>query len=84
VARGSGTGLSGGAVATRGGLTLSFSRMRAINLIDPPNLRAVVEPGVINLDVSRAVASHGLYFAPDPSSQAACSMRGVPTASRME
>lgn len=76
VARGSGTGLSGGAVATRGGLTLSFSRMRAINLIDPPNLRAVVEPGVINLDVSRAVASYGLYFAPDPSSQAACSIGG--------
>ena len=76
VARGSGTGLSGGAVPARGGLALSFSRMRAIDLVDPRNLRAVVEPGVINLDVSRAVAPHGLYFAPDPSSQAACSIGG--------
>jgi glycolate oxidase len=50
--------------------------MRNISLIDPANLRAVVEPGVINLDVSRAVTSHGLYFAPDPSSQAACSIGG--------
>lgn len=76
VARGSGTGLSGGAVLTRGGLALAFSRMREVISVDPPNLRAVVEPGVINLDVSRSVASHGLYFAPDPSSQAACSIGG--------
>ena len=76
VPRGSGTGLSGGAVLTRGGLALTFSRMRGITSIDASNLRATVEPGVINLDVSRSVATHGLYFAPDPSSQAACSIGG--------
>ena len=76
VPRGSGTGLSGRAALTRGGLALTFSKMRGIATIDAANLRATVEPGVINLDVSRAVAPHGLYFAPDPSSQAACSIGG--------
>jgi glycolate oxidase len=76
VPRGSGTGLSGGAVLTQGGLALTFARMRGIVEVDPSNLRIVVEPGVINLDVSRAVAQDGLYFAPDPSSQAACSIGG--------
>ncbi len=76
VPRGSGTGLSGGAIPVRGGLALTFSRLRRVIDIDPQNLRAVVEPGVVNLDVTRAVASHGLYFAPDPSSQAACSIGG--------
>ncbi len=76
VPRGSGTGLSGGAVLTEGGLALTFSRMRGIVELDTSNLRALVEPGVINLDVSRAVAAYGLYFAPDPSSQAACSIGG--------
>ena len=76
VPRGSGTGLSGGVVLTRGGVALTFSKMRGVTSVDPANLRATVEPGVINLDVSRAVAAHGLYFAPDPSSQAACSIGG--------
>jgi glycolate oxidase len=76
VARGSGTGLSGGALPHADGLLIVTSRMRAIREIDEPNQRAVVEPGVINLDVSRASEPHGLYFAPDPSSQQVCSIGG--------
>src|ERR1700733_4145643 len=68
VGRGAGTGLSGGALARRGGIVVSFSRMNHITEIDPENRRAVVEPGVLNLDLSRAVETYGLYFAPDPSS----------------
>ena len=76
VARGSGTGLSGGATPVGDGVLVVLSRMRAIVEIDAANGRAVVEPGVINLDVTKAAAPHGLYFAPDPSSQQVCSIGG--------
>jgi glycolate oxidase len=76
VARGSGTGLSGGALPHAEGVLIVTSRMRRILEIDPANERAVVEPGVINLDVTRAAAPHGWYFAPDPSSQQVCSVGG--------
>ena len=76
VARGSGTGLSGGALPRTDGVLIVTSRMRRILEIDIPNQRAVVEPGVINLDVSRATRPYGYYFAPDPSSQQICSVGG--------
>jgi glycolate oxidase len=76
VPRGSGTGLAGGAVPAEGGIVLSLARMNRILEIDLENRIAVLEPGVINLDVTKAVAPHGLFFAPDPSSQAACSIGG--------
>ncbi len=76
VGRGAGTGLSGGAIARRGGITVAFSRMNRILRIDADNLRAVVQPGVVNLDLSRAAEPYGLYFAPDPSSQKACTIGG--------
>jgi glycolate oxidase len=76
VARGSGTGLSGGALPHADGVLVVTSRMRSIVEIDAPNQRAVVQPGVINLDVTRAAAGHGLYYAPDPSSQQVCSIGG--------
>jgi len=76
VGRGAGTGLSGGAIARNGGIILAFSRMNRILEIDAANLRAVVQPGVVNLDISRAVEHLGLYFAPDPSSQKSCTIGG--------
>jgi glycolate oxidase len=76
VGRGAGTGLSGGAIARDGGIVVEFSRMNRILEIDDANLRAVVQPGVVNLDLSRAVDHLGLYFAPDPSSQKACTIGG--------
>ena len=76
VARGAGTGLSGGSVVTEGGIVLAFARMKKIVEIDLENLRARVQPGVVNLDLSVAVSDHGLYFAPDPSSQKACTIGG--------
>ncbi len=76
VARGAGTGLSGGAVATAGGIVLSFARMKEIIQIDLENERARVQPGVVNLDLSLAVEDQGYYFAPDPSSQKACTLGG--------
>src|SRR3712207_5493886 len=76
VARGSGTGLSGGALPHADGVLIVLSRMRALLEIDVVNQRAVVEPGVTNLEISRAVADHDLYYAPDPSSQAVCSIGG--------
>ncbi len=76
VARGSGTGLSGGALPRTDGVLIVTSRMRRILEIDIENRRAVVEPGVINLDVSRAVRPYGYHFAPDPSSQQICSVGG--------
>src|SRR5512141_2897326 len=76
VARGSGTGLSGGALPHAGGVLIVTSRMRAITALRPEDQRAVVEPGVINLDVTRAAAPHGYYYAPDPSSQQICSIGG--------
>ncbi|MGH2369949.1 MAG: FAD-binding oxidoreductase [Chloroflexota bacterium] len=76
VPRGAGTGLSGGAILSRGGIAIGFSRMRRILEIDAPNQRATCEPGVVNLDLSKAAAPYGLYYAPDPSSQAACTLGG--------
>jgi len=69
VARGAGTGLCGGAVAMDGGIVMSFARMNRILELDARNRRVRVQPGVINLDVSRASAPDGLFYAPDPSSQ---------------
>jgi glycolate oxidase len=76
VARGSGTGLSGGALPRADGVLIVTSRMRRILDIDFPNRRAVVEPGVVNLAVTRAAAPGGYYYAPDPSSQQVCSIGG--------
>ena len=76
VARGSGTGLSGGATPLGDGVVIVTSQLRRILEVDPVNRRAVVEPGVINLDVTRAAAPFGLYYAPDPSSQQVCSIGG--------
>jgi glycolate oxidase len=76
LARGSGTGLSGGAVAETPALVIATSRMRSILDIDLPNRRATVQPGVINSWVTRAVAADGYYYAPDPSSQVVCSIGG--------
>jgi glycolate oxidase len=76
VPRGSGTGLAGGAVPAEGGIILSLARLNRILKVDLANRIAIVEPGVINLEVTRTVAKHGLFYAPDPSSQAACSIGG--------
>ncbi len=76
VARGAGTGLSGGAVAAEGGIVVVTSRMKKILEIDLDNQRARVQPGVVNLDLSLAVSDQGYYFAPDPSSQKACTIGG--------
>lgn len=76
VARGSGTGLSGGALPHAEGVLVVTSKMRAINAVRPDDQRAVVEPGVINLDVTRAATPYGYYYAPDPSSQQICSIGG--------
>ncbi len=76
VGRGAGTGLSGGALARHGGIIVSFARMNRIIKIDVENQRAVVQPGVVNSDLSLAVAHTGLHFAPDPSSQKACTIGG--------
>jgi glycolate oxidase len=76
VARGAGTGLSGGALPLEDGVLLSLSKFTRIREIDPVNRTATVEPGVRNLAISEAVAPHGLYYAPDPSSQIACSIGG--------
>src|SRR5437588_7155023 len=71
VPRGAGTGLSGGAITLRGGIALQVTRMRRILEIDPAARSAVVEPGVVNSDLQQAVGRHGLFYAPDPSSQKA-------------
>jgi glycolate dehydrogenase FAD-linked subunit len=76
VPRGAGTGLSGGAVTIRGGIALQVTRMRRILEIDPASQTAMVEPGVVNQELSLAVASRGLFYAPDPSSQKACTIGG--------
>jgi len=76
VARGSGTGLSGGALPIQDGIVISFSRMNRILEIDLANQRAVVEPGVINLDVTGCVAHRDYFYAPDPSSQSVCTIGG--------
>jgi len=76
VARGNGTGLSGGALPIENGVLITLSRMNHILEVDIPNLRAVVEPGVTNLAITQRVAPFGCYYAPDPSSQVVCSIGG--------
>jgi glycolate oxidase len=76
VGRGAGTGLSGGAIARAGGVMISFARMNRILEIDIENERALVQPGVVNLDITLAVAPYGYFYAPDPSSQRACTIGG--------
>ena len=76
VARGSGTSLSGGSLPIDDGLVIALNRLNRILRLDPEERIAVVEPGVVNLDVSRAAAPFGLYYAPDPSSQAVCTIGG--------
>jgi glycolate oxidase len=76
VARGSGTGLSGGALPVKNGIVISLARMNRILEVDLPNARVVVEPGVINLDVTGRVLAQEYFYAPDPSSQSVCSIGG--------
>jgi len=76
VARGAGTGLSGGALPLADGVLLSLAKFNRILAVDADNRTATVEPGVRNLAISEAAAPHGLYYAPDPSSQIACSIGG--------
>jgi glycolate oxidase len=76
VARGSGTGLSGGALPVDNGIVISLARMNRILEVDFDNARVVVEPGVINAEVTLRVASEGFFYAPDPSSQSVCSIGG--------
>jgi glycolate dehydrogenase FAD-linked subunit len=75
-ARGAGTGLSGGAIPARGGVLISLARMTRILEIDVENMRAIVEPGVVNLRLGQATAAFGLTYVPDPSSQKACTIGG--------
>ena len=76
VGRGSGTGLSGGALAPPGGIQIAFTRMNRILEVDVENRTATIEPGVINLDLDNYVRKFGMRYAPDPSSQKACSLGG--------
>jgi glycolate oxidase len=76
VGRGAGTGLSGGALARTGGVMLVFARMNRILEFDAENQRAVVQPGVVNYELTRAAEPHGLFFAPDPSSWKSCTIGG--------
>lgn len=76
VARGSGTSLSGGSLPVAEGIVIGLNRLNRILRLDPEQRLAVVEPGVVNLDVSAAAAPYGLYFAPDPSSQPICTIGG--------
>jgi glycolate oxidase len=76
VARGAGTGLSGGATPNTDGVVLSLAKFKRILAVDPLARTAVLQPGVRNLAISEAVAVHGLYYAPDPSSQIACTIGG--------
>ncbi|HEX6132920.1 MAG TPA: FAD-linked oxidase C-terminal domain-containing protein [Longimicrobiales bacterium] len=76
VARGAGTGLSGGALALAGTVVISLARMDRILEVDAGNRRARVQPGVVNVELSAAVAGSGLYYAPDPSSQTVCTIGG--------
>jgi glycolate oxidase len=76
VARGHGTGLSGGALPVAGGAVISLARLNRVLDVDIPNARVTVEPGVTNLEITRQVAPFGYYYAPDPSSQQVCSIGG--------
>jgi glycolate oxidase len=76
VARGAGTGLSGGALPNASGIVIGFARMNRILAVDIPNQRVTVEPGVINAHVTQRVSSAGYFYAPDPSSQTVCTIGG--------
>lgn len=76
VGRGAGTGLSGGAIPRAGGIVIGFARMNRILEIDYGNERAVVEPGVVNIELTQAVQNDGYFYAPDPSSQRSCTIGG--------
>ena len=76
VARGAGTGLSGGALPYKQGIVISLARMSRVLDIDFANQRVVVEAGVINAHVTQQVAAHGYFYAPDPSSQSVCTIGG--------
>ena len=76
VARGHGTGLSGGALPVEGGIVIALSRMNRVLNVDIGNRQITVEPGVTNLEITRQVAPFGYYYAPDPSSQQVCSIGG--------
>jgi glycolate oxidase len=76
VARGAGTGLSGGATPVAGGVVISLARMHRIEEIDLASQRVIVQPGVTNLEVTKAVADEGFFYAPDPSSQQVCTIGG--------
>src|SRR5258707_7255349 len=76
VPRGAGTGLSGGALAEDGAVLIVLTRLNRIVKLDPANRSAVVEPGVVNARLSAATRPHGLHYAPDPSSQSACTIGG--------
>src|SRR5437879_5121664 len=76
VGRGAGTGLSGGSIPRAGCITIAFARMNRILEIDLENERAVLQPGVVNLDITLAVEPRGYFYAPDPSSQRACTIGG--------
>jgi glycolate oxidase len=76
VARGHGTGLSGGALPIKDGIVIALTRLNRVLDVDIPNQRVTVEPGVTNLEITRQVASFGFYYAPDPSSQQICSIGG--------
>jgi glycolate oxidase len=76
VGRGAGTGLSGGAIPREGGIVIAFARMNHVLEIDIENERAIVQPGVVNLDITAVVEGSGYFYAPDPSSQRACTIGG--------
>src|SRR4029079_3894874 len=76
VARGAGTGLSGGALPVVDGVVISLGRMNRIVEVDLEHGRVVVEPGVTNLEITKAVAAGGFYYAPAPSSQQVCTIGG--------
>ena len=76
VARGAGTGLSGGALTSLGGVLIGMNRMNKIVSIDANNRRAVVQPGLVNAKLNQSLAPYGLFYAPDPSSQSACTIGG--------
>src|SRR3954452_10012218 len=76
VARGAGTGLSGGALPVAEGIVISLARLDRVVSVDVEAGEVVVEPGVTNLDVTRAVVAKGFYYAPDPSSQQVCTIGG--------
>jgi glycolate oxidase len=76
VPRGAGTGLAGGAVAADGGVVVALTRLNRLREVDLRSRTAVVEPGVVNLEVTKEITPQGYFYAPDPSSQAACSVGG--------